>query len=187
MLLPDGAFLVERRTHDFGGRRLVTDHDLDGGARLRCFGRDVCHADTLPRGRADDAARHDTARLTVDAHAVAVPREAALLHHEADAFLPAAAPLQLRERAPADEVALVELDDPAEARLERRVVLVEVVAVQRVAHLEAERVTGAEADRQDAVVRAGEEKPAPEGHRVVRRDVQLEAILARVARAADDG
>src|SRR5690606_31138963 len=91
------------------------------------------------------------------------------------------------ERAPADELALVELDHPREAGLERRALLVDVVAVQDVAHLEAERVPGAETRGDHALRLAHLEDATPERDRVLVRHVQLEAVLARVTGAADDG
>ena len=60
---------------------------------------------------------------------VAVARDAALLHHEADELAREALGLLLGERLLADEA--LALDHPAEAGLERRVVLVDVVAVER--------------------------------------------------------
>src|SRR5690606_4828898 len=129
----DGALLVERGSDDLGGDGAVADDDLDGGAGRGGLDRDVGQADALVQRRAEHPAGDLAGGLAADPHLVAMAREGALLRDEpgqalADAFL-----LQAGERLAAQEVVLVELDDPAEAGLERRVVLVQVVAVQDVA------------------------------------------------------
>ena len=91
-----------------------------------------------------------------------------------------------RERLAADEVALVELHDPAEAGLERRGRLVELVPVERQRRLEAQRVARAEADRRDRPIGAPRlEQRVPERAACRRADVELEAVLAGVAGARD--
>ena len=56
------------------------------------------------------------------------------------------------------------------------------MAVQRVAHLEAQRVPSPQPDGQDAVGLARSEQEAPDPRGVGRRYEQLEAVLTRVAR-----
>ena len=86
---------------------------------------------------------------------VAVAGDPAALDDQADEARGRTVPGDLLERGAADEVAgLAELDDPSEAGLVRVGVEVELVAVQRHARLEPERVARAEADRQPAVRRA---------------------------------
>ena len=58
----------------------------------------------------------------------------------------------------------------------------QVVAVERVADLEPQRVARAEAGRR----RAGADQRLPDGRRVLGREQQLDAVLARVAGAADE-
>ncbi len=71
---------------------------------------------------------------------------------------------------------------PAEAGLDRVVVLVEVVAVEVEADLEAERVSGAEAGWSRAVLR----ERVPDLRGSIRRDQQLDAVLACVAGAGHE-
>src|SRR5690606_26861952 len=135
----------------------------------------------------EDAAGHLPGGFAAHPHLVAVAREGALLQDEPGQPLTDPLLLLPGECVAAQEIALVELDDPPEPRLERRVVLVQVVAVQDVADLETQRVAGPEADGEKAVRRADLEETAPDVRRVVRRDVEFEAILARVPGPADDG
>ena len=75
----------------------------------------------------------------------------------------------------------VERADPAEAGRDRVRVRADVVAVQRVADLEAQRVPRAEPAR----LRSALDHRVPESRRVLGHDHQLDALLARVARAVD--
>ncbi len=129
------------------------------------------------------AAAHDVHLAALVIHRIAVPREAAALEPEADQ-LPGDAALLLRpERVVAGEGrALVELHDPAEPGLERRDGVVDLVAVERVAHLEPQRVARAESDR----LGAGRGERLPERHGVALAAVELEAVLAGVAGAGDE-
>src|SRR5580700_9742315 len=81
----------------------------------------------------------------------------------------------------ADEIALLELDGPSEGAAVRVGVVVHVLAVEAQPRLEAQRVARAEAARDQSVARAGFQERVPEGRCVRRVDVQLEAILPRVA------
>ena len=117
-------------------------------------------------------------------HRIAVARKNAVAHGEADQLLLEAGLLLLHERVLSDEVTLGQLHQPREVRFERRHGVVDVVAVQGHAHLEPERVAGSEARWRDLARR---HQRLPDGHRGVVRDVQLEAILAGVARTRDDG
>ena len=90
-----------------------------------------------------------------------------------------------RSASRADEVAAVELHHPAEARLERRGLLVEVVAVERQPRLEAQRVARAQADRLAAGGAGRLEQRVPQRGGVLGVAEDLEAVLAGVAGAGD--
>ena len=115
-----------------------------------------------------------------------MPRDRAVRHLEADEPPRGAGRAHLLDRVLADEVTLLRLHDPSEAGLERVRRLVDVVAVERVRHLEAERIAGAEADRRDTIMAARVEQRIPEPFGGLGGNVQLEAVLARVSRARDD-
>jgi hypothetical protein len=85
-----------------------------------------------------------------------------------------------------DEVALLrERDDAAEARLHRKDVPAELVAVERHAGLEAERVAARQPARHHPrAARLAERVPDARGD--VGGDVELEAVLTRVAGACDE-
>ena len=107
------------------------------------------------------------------------------LSRELESREPALEPFLLLadERVGADEPArLVELDDPAEPRLQRRVVLVHVVSIQTVSDFQAQRVARA----QPAGDHALREQRVPELSRSLGRDEDFEAVLARVSGARDD-
>ncbi len=87
----------------------------------------------------------------------------------------------------ADEIFLVELHEPAQASLERRVLRIEVVAVQGESHLEAEGVASAESGRSQPHTLPVFQEPSPQCSGIVGCDVELEAVFTRVASAADDG
>src|ERR1700680_3468846 len=92
----------------------------------------------------------------------------------------------LEERRASQEVALAELHHPGEPRLERRRALVDLVAIERHGRLEPQRVAGAEARRHQAVRRAGGEQAPPDLRRPFRLEVELEAVLARIAGPRQD-
>src|SRR6478752_9728534 len=87
---------------------------------------------------------------------------------------------RLGQRVGADEARLA-LAAPAEAGLDRVAVLGQVVSVEVEADLEPERVAGAEADRGGS----GRGERVPHAGRVLRREQQLDAVLAGVAGAGD--
>ncbi len=89
------------------------------------------------------------------------------------------------ERRPAGELGL-EVAGPGEPGLERRPVRGDVVAVQRVAHLEAQRVPRSETARLEADRAARFEQPAPERRSRIFGGEQLVPPLPRVARAGDE-
>ena len=89
------------------------------------------------------------------------------------------------QRAAPHELALVQPHQPAEASLQRGRALIDVAAVECVAHLEAKRVTRSKSGRRhrDLTLQQG----SPHGRSVSRLDVQLEPVLARVTRTTDHG
>ena len=90
-----------------------------------------------------------------------------------------------QQRLAAPERRLLPADRPAGARLVRRDVARQLVAVQRVAHLGAQRVARAEPAQPDALVLAGLEDRVPQLAGPVGVDQELVAVLAGVAGAAD--
>ena len=94
--------------------------------------------------------------------------------------------LLAQQRVAAPELVLAPAHGPAEPGLVGGDVERDVLAVQRVAHLGAQGVAGAEAARQHAVVGAGRHQRVPQGHRDVVGGDQLVAALAGVAGPADD-
>src|SRR5687768_3520395 len=116
-------------------------------------------------------------------HRIPVAGKAAAVEAESDQLPGDPALLLLPQGLVAHERrALVELDDPAEPGLERRDRLVDIAPVEGVAHLQAERVAGAEADR----LGTGGGDGIPERDGVALPAVQLEAVLAGVAGAGDE-
>src|SRR5262249_47327061 len=110
---------------------------------------------------------------------VAMARDAALLHDEADQPAFDALGMLAGEGLTPDESASAELDHPAETGLARRGRLVDVVAVQAQPRLQAQRVARAEATRFGAGARQRFEDRAGVG----RLAEDLEAVLAGVAGA----
>src|SRR6185503_16452329 len=141
--------------------------------------------DRAADGDAGSAARHLPDDGVALDDVVAVPRDRARLGGDAEPDEAAlhALGLLLGEHIAPEERSLVELDGPAEAGLERRGRVVDVVAVQRQLRLEPQRVARAEADRQAAERLRGVEQRRPQADRVGARARELEAVLARVAGA----
>ena len=123
------------------------------------------------------------AGCAVDEHRLVGAGRAAALDGEARAGGgPTPRSLSAASGVPAPEVALVPADHPAEPGLQRRDARAELVAVQRQAGLEPQRVAGAEPGGLDAGGRAP--RPRPRRARIG-RDGDLDAVLAGVAGAGD--
>src|SRR5690606_1712772 len=131
-------------------------------------------------------ARHGADRFAPREHRVAGSREPTLQEPEPHEPSEDARFLLAPQRVASDEVALVDLRDPAEARLEHRVLLVEGVPVERITHLQAQAVARAEPRRTEALRATRLEERPPQGGGFRGGHVELEAVLARVARAAHD-
>ena len=88
---------------------------------------------------------------------------------------------------PADEVGLagvpVEVHEAAQASLQGRGLAVQLVAVQRHARLEAQRVARAQAAGQQAMATALRQERVPDGRSVIPGDEELETVLTGVAGA----
>src|SRR5690242_16550019 len=167
----------ERELHHLCGQAVAAAVDLEPGAGLGRVGGQVGGADAVAEGGTQGPAPDDVDFSAVVEHRIAAAGEAAPLELEADQPASDAAELLDLERLDAlERRALVELHDPAEVGLERRDGIVDLVAVEGVAHLEAERVAGAEADG----LGAGPEDGIPERAGVAVAAVELEAVLAGV-------
>src|SRR5439155_9001880 len=149
-------------------------------------GGQIAEPDALANGRAGASARADADLVSLAvAQRVSVARHPSADHLEADQLSRQRLLPNRVERLPADEVPLVEFGDPAEPRLERICGLVDVVAVEREARFEAERVARAEAGRLHPHRFAELEERAPKLRSVVPRAEDLDAVLARVSGARD--
>ena len=131
--------------------------------------------------RREIAARHDTDLLAIgdDLHAVA--RDALLQQFERDQLLRRPFFLLLEQGRAADKVALREVHGEGRARLERGGLLVNVVAIQQIADLQAQEVARPQSARLDAGRIAGLHECFPDRRRLVRRDVELVADLTGIA------
>jgi len=81
-----------------------------------------------------------------------------------------------------EELVLLEFNDPFEVRLQRGRRVVDVVPIERELGLEPERVAGAQADRLEAMRFARLDNGVPYGAGLMVESVDLEPVLARVAR-----
>src|SRR5919109_4784685 len=143
------------------------------------LGRHPRHPDHPAQLGAPACAR-DTAHgpALLDHHLAALRRHAAVLHLEADQLLAIAAGADVLEGPLADEVVLVELDDPRHVRLERVRLGVGVLADEDVHLLEAQDALRLETERPDAEVLATLEDRVPHVFAVGTGEVELVAELA---------
>src|SRR5207247_9117868 len=93
--------------------------------------------------------------------------------------------LYCRQRSALDEVAFVELHSPTEAGLGRVDILVHVVAPQSQRGLEPGGIARSQPGGQHALAASVLEERIPHVTDILRRDEQLEAVLAGVAGAWD--
>src|SRR3954469_25060314 len=143
-----GLSLVEGKGDDARGQRGAAHVDRQvAGGRVRV---EVGESDRMAEGGAERAARHLADDLVAREHAVAVPSGPLALGHEADEHA-AAVRLEALDGVPADVVrGLLPAHQPAEAGLLGPRQRGQLVAVERHARLEAERVARREPDRHHA-------------------------------------
>src|SRR3990172_576236 len=176
---------VERGLHDFGRDRATAYVDGKRRALGREAGRHVGEPDRDAETGRFRAAGDVADRFPVLEHGVAVARDAWLGEREADELLREARLLLLLQRLAPDEVALVQLHHPGQARLERRGGVVHVRPVEPVRHLEPKRIACAEAAGTYALGLACSHEHRPQLRTLLRGTEELEAVLAGVARAPD--
>mmetsp|Transcript_22506 Transcript_22506/g.59138 ORF Transcript_22506/g.59138 Transcript_22506/m.59138 type:complete len:468 (-) Transcript_22506:27-1430(-) len=174
--------------------RLLAHRHLQLGAHLVELGLDVAHADALLEARAERAASDDAHDRPVGAEDLgALARRRACVDDEAGALAARRLVLQFGQNPlgadKAGGVGSPRLGDAPEQRaLDGRGRVVQVVAVEAEAGLEAERVARAEADGPHLLVRQ-HRVPQPD-HLVLGAGAlgnrNLEAVLAGVAAAADE-
>src|SRR5262249_119783 len=136
--------LVERQLGYGAADVAAANLDLETPARAGARGGDEAEPDALLERRREASARHPAHGLSFLVDRESLTGDGAVRQREADqaagdafAFLPA-------QGFRADEVALVQLDGPPVADLERRHRLVHVVPVQEKAGLQPQRVPRAE-------------------------------------------
>src|SRR5206468_8910888 len=171
---------------DPGRNQTAPDIDLERRAGCRRAGRNVAESDErAQRGGArpaGDAPDPDA----VPTEGIAMARYARLI--ELDAYQPPLdSRLRLRgEGGTADEITLAELDDPGEPGLERRGGRVHVASMEWQPGLESKRVPGTQPARQPLPPRRRLEQGVPQLARRPCVHQELEAVLTRVTRPADD-
>src|SRR4051794_22603870 len=179
-----GLSLVEGEGDDAGGQGGAAHVDREvAGGRIRV---EVGERDRMAEGGAERAARHLADDLLPREHAVAVPARPLAVGLEPDEHAAAVRVEALHGVAAHVVRGLLPAHQPAEAGLlgqrERR----QLVAVERHARLEAERVPRRETDRHHAGARAGLEDRPPELREQGGGDEELVADLAGVAGAGGE-
>src|SRR4029079_17501333 len=106
------CFLIERGLGDRRGDPFSSNLDLEDRTLLGKLGRDICRSDRDAKCRAQRAAADDTARLIAGEDGVSVSRNVALRQREPDELLLHAVRFLIVEHWLADEIPLLELDQP---------------------------------------------------------------------------
>src|SRR5579859_2263619 len=175
----------KRHLHHFGRHLLAPDVDFKLHAGLGALLRQIRRSDRrIDRGRHGTAA-HDVHLPAIEKHRIAVARDGLGLR-DLEADEPASDALELlalQDFEAGERRTLVELHDEVETRFVRRRAVVDVVAIERQAGLETQRVAGAEAHGLGAT-RA--DQSVPELLSVIRAAVQLETVFACIAGARDE-
>src|SRR5260370_13635095 len=123
--------LDERRLDHDGGDGLAADLDVEGGAHRGQRGRQIGEPDGLLQDGAHGPAGHIAHAATLAQRRMAMARDAFPGQLEADqAPLQSFALLPLQRFRSDESPHFIQLDDPAQTCLERRVLLVHVVAVE---------------------------------------------------------
>src|SRR5262249_23552872 len=178
--------LPKRRLDNLGGNRPAADLDGERRPFRRKLGRNVADSDRLFHGGTKRPGGHYPCRGAVLDDVVAVARYARLQKLEANELSAHPFRLLALERRAADEVPLVQLHNPAQPGLERCVLFVDVVAVERELHLGAQGVSSSESCRNQALLPFFVQQGEPKSLGLARSTVELESVLAGVARAGED-
>src|SRR5262249_9605914 len=132
--------------------------------------------------RGEGAARDDADLLTAGRDDRPLAGDALALQLQADTPPQAFVLLAASQRVTADELALIQLYRPAEARLKRVGVFIQFVPIQGHGGFEAQRITSTEAARLDPTG----DQFLPQYGPLVLTDHEFQTILAGVAGPADD-
>ena len=172
---------------DFGGVGFASDFDLEGGAGGGVGGGEVGHANAVLEGGGEGAAADFAEGLAFGGEdgVVGARGWGGAGHAEADEFAGEAGGFFVEKGGLADKGFFVEGDEEAEAGLEGGVVGGEVVAVEGVAHFEAEGVAGAEAAGKSAFGLDGCDNALEPVGRGGGGHEEFEAVFAGVAGAAE--
>src|ERR1700732_2392895 len=168
--------LVEGQLDDLGRRGGATDVYAKTSPRLGEGRRHVRHPDVVAQGERDVSRGHRADLLTTTDDGIAVARNAAVQHLEADELPRHAVLPRPNDGVAADEV-LVQFEGPLEPGLERIGVGIHVVPVEAHTRFEPQGVACAQAGRLDAVRLTFLEQRAPESHGVGITAKQLEAVF----------
>src|SRR5207302_5081288 len=151
----------------------AVDADLERGVLLRELRGEPGETDRSPELLAPTGARDASARASGPHHLAALGRHRPVCHLEADEQLARAALLRVFERPLADEVVLLELDDPGHVRVERIRLRVRVLTDDDVLLLEPEDPLRLEAERLRAEVGAAFEQGVPQILAVRAREMEI--------------
>src|ERR1700722_15538727 len=137
----------ERCLNDGGGNACAADVDLDGGPRRGEHTGEVARPDGHAERRAHGATAYLAHQRVIGIDAIGRARYGALVEAEPDQAPERTGGALGEQGLAADERRFLEVDDPVERRIERRGCRVELMAVERHGHLEAERVPRGEPGR----------------------------------------
>src|SRR5512146_844585 len=90
------------------------------------------------------------------------------------------------QRFSADKVAFLKIDRPIGSGFDRRRVLIDIVAVQQIAHLQAQEISCSEASWLEPFRLSGQQELPPKLACLFRRDVEFIAQFTAVAGAGDE-
>src|ERR1700722_8916853 len=140
-------FLTKRELHNPGLQELISDLYVYFGVNVGKDGPDISHADGFTERRALRTRSHPANHCTGEIlDLIPLTRNAFFNHFESDQLLSGPRGLLLLQNSLCGKV-LAKLRDPTQSRFERGGAVVDIVAIKTIAHFEAERVPGGEADR----------------------------------------